>query len=156
MIKFEYESSGHPDYMKMTGVLDKEYTVSELIFELLVMFPKSRGYIIVRDHCIEYEDAKIQGEPMNDVEPMLVEGVSGISCYGNVDFTITAVPKMKKDGGNRIVDITMMLNEMQSDMKKMLHECEKKTGINIRSIKIGKHDSIRVSTEVVNDELVFE
>lgn len=90
MIKFEFESTGHPDYSRIVGAeMDKEYTAIEFIEEILKANPRDYGHITLDGICYDYKNgvldwALFHQEKMNKV----VVGVKGMSSYFNTDYEL--------------------------------------------------------------------
>lgn len=154
MITFNYESSGHPDYMKMIGVLDRYLTVYELIKELMNTFPDKKGTIKVGKYCINFKNSCVDIAPIDDLKDMLVDKVTGINGYGVIDLTISVTP-VKKEKNEGIVKFESMLKDLHIDMHRILDEYEEKYGVKIKSIKVSKQGSLGMSTQAEDGELVF-
>lgn len=154
MITFNYESSGHPDYMRMTGVLDRYLTVHELIKELMITFPHKKGTIKVGKYCMDFKNSCVDITPIDDLKDMLVDKVTGMDSYGVIDLTIS-VASAKKEKNERIVKFESMLKDLHIDMHRILDEYEDKFGVKINSIKVSKHGTLGMSTQAEDGELVF-
>lgn len=155
MITFNYESSGHPGYMKMTGVLDRYLTVHELIKELMITFPNKKGTIKVGKYCMDFKNSCVDITPIDDLKDKLVDKVTGIDSYGVIDLTISVAP-VKKEKNEGIVKFESMLKDLHIDMHKILDEYEDKFGVKINSIEVSKQGSLAISTQAEYGELVFD
>lgn len=160
MIKFKKESAGHPDYSRIVGAeMDKEYTVFEFIDEILKKHPKDYGRIDV-DGKISYEYkngvldwALIPQELFNRV----VENVEGMSSYYNTDYKLILKSGLilksdaSKEEEKTLADKLMgIFKEMQRELHDVRLKYQKKTGINILSIKTDQSGSINLSTDYRN------
>lgn len=154
MIKFKKESAGHPDYSRIVGAdMDKEYTVFEFIDEILKKHPKDYGRIDI-DGKISYEYkngvldwALIPQELFNRV----VENVEGMSSYYHTDYKLILKSDAPKEEEKTLADKLMSIfKEMQRELHEVRLKYQKKTGINILSIKTDQSESINLSTDYRN------
>lgn len=160
MIKFKKESAGHPDYMRIVGAeMDREYNVFDFIDEILERYPKDHGRIDIDGKIsYEYKDGVLDWALIpQDLFNRVVEHVEGMSSYYNTDYKLILKGDKPKEEEKTPADKLMgIFKKMQRELHDVRLKYEKKTGMNILSIKTDQSGSINLSTDYRNGVFGFD
>ena len=160
MIKFKKESAGHPDYMRIVGVeMDREYNVFEFVDEILKRYPKDFGRIDIDGKIsYEYKNGVLDWALIpQDLFNRIVDKVEGTSSYYHTDYKLTLKGDKPKEEEKTPADKLMgIFKEMQRELHDVRLKYEKKTGMNILSIKTDQSGSINLSTDYRNGVFGFD
>jgi hypothetical protein len=160
MIKLIFESAGCPDYSRIAcAYMDREYTVFDFIDEILKKHPKDYGRIDIDGKIsYEYKDGALDWALIpQDLFNRVIEKVGGMSSYYNTDYKLILKGDKPKEEEKTPADKLMgIFKEMQRELHDVRLKYEKKTGMNILSIKTDQSGSINLSTDYRNGVFGFD
>ena len=154
MIKFEYESTGHPDHYRIVGAkMDKEYTASEFIAEVLKMYPSEHGSICLNDsENRTYRNGKLlQDFVSEDLLEKVVSSVTGMSSYYNTDYKLFLSGCEHENNKKKELSVNELLSlksKLENDLIYSFEIFENKTGVKIKSVKFDWDNGLDVKLDI--------
>jgi hypothetical protein len=154
MIKFKFESIGHPDFSRIEcAYMDKEYTAREFIAEVLKAHPKDHGSICLNDgENRTYRNGKLlQDFVSEDLLDKVVINVTGISSYYNTDYKLFLKGCEQEKNKKKEVSVNELLSlksKLENDLIYSFEIFENKTGVKIKSVKFDWDNGLDVKLDI--------